>query len=92
VMVNLGSAAFVSAGGYHHHLAFNVWLGRDVKPRPPHTAGLRRWTVLLRSASEVAEVRARVEAAGLEHESHGGNGFLVRDPWQTAVVFEVAAT
>jgi catechol 2,3-dioxygenase len=90
VMVNLGSAAFVSAGGYHHHLGFNVWLGSDIKPKPEHAAGLRHWTVLLESADEVAEVRARVEAAGLPVEAHGEAGFLVRDPWQTAVVFAVA--
>ncbi|HEV7808608.1 MAG TPA: VOC family protein [Solirubrobacteraceae bacterium] len=89
VMVNLGSAAFVSAGGYHHHLGFNVWLGSDVTPKPPHTAGLRHWTLLLASASEVAEVRARVEAAGLDAQPRDG-GFLVRDPWQTAVVITVA--
>ena len=86
VMVNLGSAAFVSAGGYHHHLGFNVWLGSDVQPRPAHTAGLRHWTVLLESAEEVDAVRARVDAAGLAVESYDG-GFLVRDPWETAVVF-----
>jgi catechol 2,3-dioxygenase len=86
VMVNLGSAAFVSAGGYHHHLGFNVWLGSDVKPKPPHAAGLRHWTVLLEGADDVAEVRARVAAAGLAIEPYTG-GFLVRDPWQTAVVF-----
>ena len=86
VMVNLGSAAFVSAGGYHHHLAFNVWLGNDVTPRPPDTAGLREWTVLLETPEQVADVHARVQAAGIESE-HRDGGFLVRDPWQTAVVF-----
>jgi len=85
VMVNLGSAAFVSAGGYHHHLGFNVWLGKDVKPLPPHTSGLRRWVVVLESAEEVAAVRGRVAAAGLPAEEREG-GFLVRDPWDTAVV------
>ena len=89
VMVNLGSAAFVSAGGYHHHLAFNVWLGSDVKPRPGDAAGLRHWTVYLDTAGEVAAVRARVEAAGLPAEPHEG-GFLVRDPWRTAVAIAVA--
>jgi catechol 2,3-dioxygenase len=89
VMVNLGSAAFVSAGGYHHHLGFNVWLGADVQPAPAGTARLRHWTVLLENACDVAEVRARVEAAGLEAEPRDG-GFLVRDPWQIAVVFAVA--
>jgi len=88
VMVNLGSAAFVSAGGYHHHLGFNVWLGTDVKPKPPDAAGLRHWTVHLDTA-EVEAVRARVEAAGLPVEEHEG-GFLARDPWQTAVAIAVA--
>jgi len=88
VMANIGSAAFVSAGGYHHHLGFNVWLGPDVKPLPPNTAGLREWTVVLQSAAEVAAVRARASAAGLEPTERDG-GFLVRDPWETAVVFSV---
>ncbi|MFP5364986.1 MAG: VOC family protein [Thermoleophilia bacterium] len=86
VMVRLSSAAFVSAGGYHHHLGFNVWLGPDVEPLPPLTAGLRHWTVLLASRDAVAAVRARVEAAGLQASDHD-TGFVVRDPWQTAVVF-----
>jgi catechol 2,3-dioxygenase len=89
VMVNLGSAAFVSAGGYHHHLGFNVWLGSDVQPKPEDSAGLRHWTVLLESAEEVEAVRARVAAAGLASEDYE-HGFLVRDPWETAVVFAVA--
>jgi catechol 2,3-dioxygenase len=87
VTVNLGSAAFVSVGGYHHHLGFNVWLGSDVQPRPENSAGLRHWTVYLASAAEVEAVRARVEGAGLAVEDFG-SGFLARDPWQIAVVFE----
>lgn len=79
---NLGTAAFVSAGGYHHHLGFNVWRGRGVGPAPEHTVGLRHWTVQLPTADDVNAVRARVETA----EDHPG-GFLVRDPWGTAVAF-----
>jgi catechol 2,3-dioxygenase len=87
VMVNLGSAAFVSAGGYHHHLGFNAWLGSDVTPRPPRTAGLRRWTVFLERPDQVDAARSRVRAAGMEVEDVDDGGFLVRDPWRTAVVF-----
>jgi catechol 2,3-dioxygenase len=83
---NLGSAAFVSAGGYHHHLGFNVWRGRDVEAAPPHTVGLRHWTVLLPSESDVAAVRARADAAALATEQIDG-GFLTRDPWEDAVAF-----
>ena len=84
---DLGTAAFVSAGGYHHHLAFNVWRGRGVGPAPEHTVGLRHWTVQLPTDGDVAEVRARVDAAGLPAEALDG-GFLVRDPWRNAVAFE----
>ncbi|HEV2775013.1 MAG TPA: VOC family protein, partial [Solirubrobacteraceae bacterium] len=87
-MADLGNAAFVSAGGYHHHLGVNIWLGRDVRPRPPRTAGLREWTVLLASREEVAAVRARVAAAGLDARAPRG-GFHVRAPWETAVAFRV---
>jgi len=81
---NLGSAAFVSAGGYHHHLGFNVWNGRGVSAPPPHTAGLRHWTVQLPTEAEVARVRARAEAAAVAVEPVDG-GFAVRDPWETAL-------
>ena len=40
LQADLGSAAFLSAGGYHHHLAINVWNGRGVGPAPAHAAGL----------------------------------------------------
>src|SRR4051794_16829460 len=84
VQADLGTAAFLSAGGYHHHVGVNVWQGRGVGGPPPHTAGLRRWTIQLPGAADVAGVRSRVEAAGLQAEPVDG-GFLVRDPWQTAV-------
>ena len=83
LQANLGSAAFVSAGGYHHHLAVNVWKGRGVGPAPAHTPGLYRWTVQL---PDVDAVRARVEAAGFAVEVAEG-GFVVRDPWDIALRF-----
>ena len=39
VQADLGSAAFVSAGGYHHHLGFNIWNGHGAGPPPEHRAG-----------------------------------------------------
>lgn len=84
LMASIGSAVFVAAGGYHHHLGLNVWLGADVQPLPPSTAGLREWSVVLPSPADVAAVRQRVADAGLEAQEHHG-GLLVRDPWQTAV-------
>ncbi len=87
---NLGSAAFVSAGGYHHHLGVNVWKGQGVGPAPEHTAGLRHWTVELPAATDVGAVRARAEGAGAPVTDHDG-GFLVRDPWGTAMAVVRAA-
>jgi catechol 2,3-dioxygenase len=79
-MILLPSAAFVSAGGYHHHLGLNTWRGQGVGPAPGGTVGLRRWTILLPDEADVERVRSRVVGAGLEHEERPG-GFLVHDPW-----------
>jgi catechol 2,3-dioxygenase len=87
---DIGTAAFLSAGGYHHHLAVNVWRGRGVGPAPEHAVGLRHWTVALPAAEDVAAMRARVEAAGVEAEPDG-DGFVVRDPWRTAMAVRPAA-
>src|SRR3954454_17093149 len=81
LQANIGTAAFVSAGGYHHHLAFNLWRGPGVGAAPEHTAGLRHWTVELPTSDDVAVVLDRVRAAGLDAEL-GDGGFTVRDPWQ----------
>jgi catechol 2,3-dioxygenase len=86
LQANIGSAAFVSAGGYHHHVAFNVWKGEGVGPPPPHTVGLDHWTVWLPTDTDVAEVRARVDAAGTPVDAVPG-GFRTYDPWRLAVEF-----
>ena len=81
-----GAAAFVAAGGYHHHLGFNVWRGEGVPPAPQDRVGLRHWTVVLEEQEQVAAVAERVRAAGIATEEHE-RGFLVRDPWEIAVLF-----
>ena len=88
-MAFLGSAAFVAAGGYHHHLGLNVWRGRGVGPAPEHTVGVREWEVVLPSAGDVAAVRERVAGAGAPVVERPG-GFLTRDPWEIAVAFVAA--
>jgi catechol 2,3-dioxygenase len=81
-----GAAAFVAAGGYHHHLGFNVWRGEGVPPAPQGRVGLRHWTVVLEDPDQVSAVGERVRAAGISTEEHEG-GFLVRDPWDITVLF-----
>jgi catechol 2,3-dioxygenase len=81
VTADMGTAGFLSAGGYHHHLGVNVWRGRGVGPGRAHTAGLRHWHAVLPEAADVAAVRARAEANGAPVEDRPG-GFLVLDPWK----------
>jgi catechol 2,3-dioxygenase len=83
------SAAFVSAGGYHHHLGFNTWKGEGAPPVPEGVVGLRHWTIVLDTTDQVAEVRARVRDAGLASEDVTG-GFAVEDPWGMMVRVVVA--
>jgi catechol 2,3-dioxygenase len=84
VMTAFPSAAFIAAGGYHHHLGLNTWRGEGVPPQPDRVVGLRHWTILLQDPAEVAEVRGRVAATGAEMEERP-DGFLARDPWRNAV-------
>jgi catechol 2,3-dioxygenase len=80
----LPSAAFVSAGGYHHHLGFNVWRGTGVPPAPPGTVGLREWTVVLPQEA-LDEALARLDSAGVPRD-----GQLTLDPWGNAIRFVAA--
>ena len=74
-----GSAAFLAAGGYHHHIGANVWHSRGAPPAPPGTAALRQATLVLPDAAERDRVAARVADAGQEPEMQA-EGVLVRDP------------
>ncbi len=83
-MAVLPGAAFVSAGGYHHHLGLNVWRGSGLPPAPADAVGLRHWTIVLADEADLAAVRGRLVRAGVEAEDAEG-GLLVRDPWEIAV-------
>ena len=85
VITLMPSAAFVSAGGYHHHLGFNTWRGQGAPPAPEGTVGLREWTVVVPEAADVAAVRERLEAAGAPVEDGGDGSFLTRDPWRNGL-------
>jgi catechol 2,3-dioxygenase len=86
VMALLPTAAFVSAGGYHHHLGLNVWRGHGVPPVPPRTVGLRHWTISLGDAAALSALRERLGDAGVASEEREG-GLLVVDPSGNAALF-----
>jgi catechol 2,3-dioxygenase len=79
-----GQAVFTSAGGYHHHIAFNVWKGRNVPPQPQGAFGLDHLTLILPQAGDVAAAAARLKAAGFGVEPMD-YGILSRDPSQHGI-------
>src|SRR3954451_9833266 len=61
LMAQLGPmAAFLSAGGYHHHIGGNTWESRGAAPAPPGSATLRHATIVLPDTEELDRVSARV--------------------------------
>jgi len=74
-----GMAAFLSAGGYHHHVAVNAWGSAGAGQPPPGTAALRYATLLLPDEAARDAAIARIEAAGAAIE-RTGEGAMVRDP------------
>jgi catechol 2,3-dioxygenase len=86
LMAQLGPmAAFLSAGGYHHHLGANTWESAGAQAPPAGSAALRHATIVLPDAAERDRVLARLEHAGLPVSDHGDEP-LVRDPSDNALV------
>lgn len=84
------SAAFVSAGGYHHHIGLNTWAGEGAPPPPPGSAGLRWYTILLPNHDELERLLQQIRRAG--HEvSERAEGFYMVDPSENGLMlaFEV---
>lgn len=84
-----GTALFVSAGGYHHHMAMNIWRSRGAGRRQ-QTLGLGELAIRLNAADEVAAVADRLKFAGFKGVSTE-HGLLAEDPWGNAVRVEVGA-
>lgn len=58
------TAVFLSAGGYHHHLALNTWAGKGVTPPPRGHSGLYHHAILYPSRKELANALKRIVDAG----------------------------
>jgi catechol 2,3-dioxygenase len=68
-------AAFLSAGGYHHHIGGNTWETRGGEPAPDGTARLLRFTIVLPDEAEVERVAERI--GGVEASDPSGNRLLL---------------
>ena len=78
-------AAFISAGGYHHHLGLNAWQGEGAPPPPADAVGLRHFTIDLPNQQALDEVTARITQAGIPF-NQTDDGLLLYDPSQNGVV------
>jgi catechol 2,3-dioxygenase len=82
-------AAFVSAGGYHHHLGLNTWAGPGAPPPPPGTSGLRHFTVEVPTSSDLEAVSGRLKGGGITTEPGRESDFFAHDPSGNRVHFVV---
>lgn len=68
-----GSASFLAAGGYHHHIGLNIWNSRGAPQPPPGAVGLRSFTMLVPSGEELDRIlRAASEAGAVITPASGG--------------------
>jgi catechol 2,3-dioxygenase len=81
LMATFGNqAAFLSAGGYHHHLGANIWESGGSPPAPPGTARLTRVNIEVPTAADVERLAAQVEAATGRPPEPVEGGVLISDP------------
>jgi catechol 2,3-dioxygenase len=78
-----GSAVFVSAGGYHHHMAMNTWNSRGAGPRLP-ALGLARIDIDVPGADDVAALTERLGHYGIQTRDDGRT-VSFDDPWANLI-------
>jgi catechol 2,3-dioxygenase len=78
------SAAFISAGGYHHHIGLNTWESAGGSPPLPRSTGLYHLAILYPTRALLADVLRRLLAAGVELDGASDHGvseaLYLRDP------------
>jgi catechol 2,3-dioxygenase len=82
-------AAFVSAGGYHHHIGLNTWESLDGSPPPPNATGLYHVAILYPTRASLADALRRLQRASIPLEGASDHGvseaLYLRDPDQNGV-------
>jgi catechol 2,3-dioxygenase len=77
-------AAFLSAGGYHHHIGLNTWESKNGAAPAPGTTGLFHVAILYPTRAELADALRRLMAAGIELDGASDHGvseaLYLRDP------------
>lgn len=67
-------AAFISAGGYHHHIGLNTWESRGGRPAPRGSTGLYHAAILYPTQAALAEALHRLNSAGIELDGASDHG------------------
>ncbi len=85
IMQRVGdSAAFLSAGGYHHHLGLNTWESGGGSPPPPGTTGLYHLAIVYPTRAALADALRRLLGAGIPLDGASDHGvseaLYLRDP------------
>ena len=84
-----GSALFVSAGGYHHHMAMNVWNSRGAGRRQP-ALGLGEVNLLVPSRDDLGALDERMRHHGVDVADDGAT-LTFEDPWANSIRVALAA-
>ncbi len=69
-----GQAAFISAGGYHHHIGLNTWESLNGSPPPPGTTGLYHTAILYPTRHALADALRRLIDAGISLDGAADHG------------------
>jgi len=90
VTQRLGSqAAFLSAGGYHHHIGLNTWESAGGRPPQPGSTGLFHIAILYPTRRELADALERLQRAHVQLDGASDHGvseaLYLRDPDQNGV-------
>lgn len=85
-----GQALFVSAGGYHHHMAMNVWNSRGAGRRQ-RTLGLGQVEIVVPTTDDLGELGERMAHYGLDVRDDGKT-VSIDDPWGNLIRVEASAT
>jgi catechol 2,3-dioxygenase len=84
-----GSAAFISAGGYHHHIGLNTWESRGGSPPPAGATGLFHLAIRYPTRRALADAVRRVAEAGIRFDGASDHGvseaLYLRDPDENGV-------
>ena len=67
-------AAFISAGGYHHHIGLNTWESEGGSPPPPGTTGLFHVAILYPTRADLADALKRLAAHGIALDGASDHG------------------